>query len=405
MNGIVIKKHRLEQNMSQSGLCEGICAVSYLSKIEQNKVEPSYEILWLLLDRLGLEIPKKPLDCYEYKYRIYDVIKNLEMGFEEVARESYQALKGEAHIFNIMELSIDWWLLEGYYLYDDNLLEDLSCKLKAIEGFKDVLTRLQRSHYHILNGFYFLEINQHEKAIKNFQECLGLRRDGLTLSYLAFANFSAGKYITTVTLGDKAYQKLVEEGNMYQAVNISLSVAAACSNSQQISKAIKIYERLLNINRYYRRSGLDQDIYYNLGATYIMNSHYKEGLEYLLKCFNDPQNKASYKQILLYQKITLAYIGLGDQKQGQAWIKKVLDLSQALTLDRNSSLYASIRWLSIYYDKSPETLEWISKTYEASKKDAHFGFQLFYGNYYIEALKNHRKYKEALEVSEALKLS
>ena len=32
--GILIRRERLRQNYSQEGLCRGICAVSYLSKIE-----------------------------------------------------------------------------------------------------------------------------------------------------------------------------------------------------------------------------------------------------------------------------------------------------------------------------------------------------------------------------------
>ena len=37
--GILIRRERLRQNYSQEGLCRGICAVSYLSKIEQGKVQ------------------------------------------------------------------------------------------------------------------------------------------------------------------------------------------------------------------------------------------------------------------------------------------------------------------------------------------------------------------------------
>lgn len=43
-----------QKKLSQSGLCYGICAVSYLSKIEQGKMEVSEEILKLLLERLEL---------------------------------------------------------------------------------------------------------------------------------------------------------------------------------------------------------------------------------------------------------------------------------------------------------------------------------------------------------------
>ena len=49
--GTMIRKYRLEKNYSQEGLCKGVCAVSYLSKIEQGSVEASPEILQGLLDR------------------------------------------------------------------------------------------------------------------------------------------------------------------------------------------------------------------------------------------------------------------------------------------------------------------------------------------------------------------
>ena len=52
--GLLLRKGRLEKDWSQEGLCKGICAVSYLSKIEQGKVEPSPEIMKLLFVRLGL---------------------------------------------------------------------------------------------------------------------------------------------------------------------------------------------------------------------------------------------------------------------------------------------------------------------------------------------------------------
>lgn len=53
-HGMLIFRERLRRNWSQEGLCKGICTVSYLSKIENGKAEPSVEILQLLLERLEL---------------------------------------------------------------------------------------------------------------------------------------------------------------------------------------------------------------------------------------------------------------------------------------------------------------------------------------------------------------
>lgn len=54
VTGYIIRRERLQRDWSQDGLCSGICAASYLSKIEQGRVEASEDILRLLYERLGL---------------------------------------------------------------------------------------------------------------------------------------------------------------------------------------------------------------------------------------------------------------------------------------------------------------------------------------------------------------
>ena len=52
--GALIRTCRLERNFSQEGLCRGICAASYLSKIEKGTVTPSEEIVQKLFAALDL---------------------------------------------------------------------------------------------------------------------------------------------------------------------------------------------------------------------------------------------------------------------------------------------------------------------------------------------------------------
>lgn len=54
MTGFIIRRERMRRDWSQDGLCRGICAASYLSKIEQGRVEASEDILRLLYERLSL---------------------------------------------------------------------------------------------------------------------------------------------------------------------------------------------------------------------------------------------------------------------------------------------------------------------------------------------------------------
>ena len=58
--GYLIRCERLAQNLSQEGLAKGICAVSYLSKIEQGQVEPGQEIIDRLFAALHIDFVREP---------------------------------------------------------------------------------------------------------------------------------------------------------------------------------------------------------------------------------------------------------------------------------------------------------------------------------------------------------
>lgn len=60
--GTYIKKRRKELKMSQEKLCEGLCAVSSLSRIENNQQDPSRNLTKNLLERLGL--PKEKFTAF-----------------------------------------------------------------------------------------------------------------------------------------------------------------------------------------------------------------------------------------------------------------------------------------------------------------------------------------------------
>lgn len=54
VTGFIIRRERMRRDWSQDGLCRGICAASYLSKVEQGRVTASEDILRLLYERLSL---------------------------------------------------------------------------------------------------------------------------------------------------------------------------------------------------------------------------------------------------------------------------------------------------------------------------------------------------------------
>ena len=116
LQGILIRKRRQMANWSQETLCEGICAVSYLSKIEQGKTEGSSEVLYLLLRRLGILWREEPEFCRETSNWFEEWYDRLFSG--ESIRELGPALAQHRQDYRNSPFFLDWlllsWLTDGH---------------------------------------------------------------------------------------------------------------------------------------------------------------------------------------------------------------------------------------------------------------------------------------------------
>lgn len=89
--GDLIKKRRLSLGVSQEDVCEGICAVSTLSKIENGVSVPRKIMLDKLVDKLGIKsddyynmVSDEDFDAEDLKYKI--IVENASRNFVEANR-------------------------------------------------------------------------------------------------------------------------------------------------------------------------------------------------------------------------------------------------------------------------------------------------------------------------------
>ena len=95
VTGFIIRRERMRRDWSQDGLCRGICAASYLSKIEQGRVEASEDILRLLYERLELPWYGGESALPALSERIDELYELVYSGEFEVLREKISALAPE----------------------------------------------------------------------------------------------------------------------------------------------------------------------------------------------------------------------------------------------------------------------------------------------------------------------
>ncbi|MGB2992656.1 MAG: helix-turn-helix transcriptional regulator, partial [Paenisporosarcina sp.] len=100
--GHVIKLERIRNNMKQITLAQGICTPSYLSKIENNSIVPSQEVIDLLLNRLELSITQnKNLDDESYLKHIKEIYFNAVMNKDrELVAQQLKEINNERYMFS-----------------------------------------------------------------------------------------------------------------------------------------------------------------------------------------------------------------------------------------------------------------------------------------------------------------
>ena len=179
LQGILIRKRRQMANWSQETLCEGICAVSYLSKIEQGKTEGSSEVLYLLLRRLGILWREEPEFCRETSNWFEEWYDRLFSG--ESIRELGPALAQHRQDYRNSPFFLDWlllsWLTDGHPSEDVKDFvpamderQDAQLYLRLTERFQELLRKSDRSYFLLEAGKRLCWQGEHGDAIVCLQQ-------------------------------------------------------------------------------------------------------------------------------------------------------------------------------------------------------------------------------------------
>lgn len=405
--GALIKKKRLEMNLSQESLSKGICSISYLSKIESGKTDASEEVISLIYKRLFIAESVEASTLKSMFPLIDKALEELISGHMIQAEKTYSELLKFKEQLEDSEAVIDWMILRGYMAteaFDVDVLEET---MTSIEALATYFSEIQRYHFNILKGNLLNFKHEYTASIDWFLKSMFINRSGAVLKNLGIAYFYTGDYMLAVEYGNEAYFMLMDQGNLKDGLIVSLFLAGAYSNMGQVDKAIAIYKRVENLTQKFEHVESIFNVNYNLGATYLSVENHELALDYLKKALSVATVVNDWQCALLYQKLALCYIGLKDMTSARTWIKT---LREKMNLTGDASLKLSVEWLSHYLQtddpvKNPAYLDAIQRTYNASKQDSHFGFHTMYGKYLVEAYKAQRRYKEALALYEELNIS
>ena len=366
--GLLIARARMERGWSQEGLCRGICAISYLSKIESGRAEASEEIISLLFARLGIEWSEE-----------------LEAEAEELADKACEALftadyeefeeiltGGEAEKFRFTSRGVELELLNRVA---DGLREPLA---KDVEKSMDARTlALQR----ILQG--------------RAEEAIALMPCAYTYYEVGTAAYSRGDYVRAMEQLQRGYDIAAADGSPKLMLLCKLFLAACCSNrrdregmerhgiaARRIAKALGDTDAIEQLN-------------YNSAATAIECGEYEKAYAYF----------ANVPSAGMMEKHKLA---ICCEKTGRpVEAMSAMDEAEVMESDYPTTelarrMCALVRYRLEHEDylKSEEYGEMLLSVFESCRRELSAGYAIFHLPWVLEWYKANRQYKKALELME-----
>lgn len=193
MLGFLIKNERIQQNISQATLCDGICTVSYLSKIENENVVCNDEIYQLLFSALNITYIDEEEEIKVFKNKYEEYFSQLEhcADISLCNKMKYSSCCIEANLYLFMLMidqstvedikKIEWMssylnnetipvyaLVKSEYNYFHGNINDAMNVLMTPKLMNESWANWKIGQYHLFLGNYYASIEYAKEGYRLF---------------------------------------------------------------------------------------------------------------------------------------------------------------------------------------------------------------------------------------------
>lgn len=378
--GGYIKKKRKELNVTQDVISNGICSVSYLSKIENNQIIPKEFYVREIMDKLDVDKEYYEKDINDSLY-LNKLLQGIFYCDDPIIKKTYTEIQMIEHnlTINICKLV--------YYVYFGK--EDENQYVMMLENLVNNMNNFELKTYLLLASLYYISIDKFKIALEILLlgDKIDINNDYLTALYSEHTYLVKQRLLRKNSSSDD-YQNAQNIYNRFH--NNKRSVVLALWKSYYVSIE-NPEESLKELNRM-KISYLDdysKDFYYLIKAKSLFNTEFLN--ESILALNNIRENSSFF-----YQKTILLYeICLKEKDKDMCnSIKTILNNYKPDKFQLKHKVYYHYL-LEQGKDKVKEYLRNIAIPYSI-KIDDYYGLEK-YTNRIMDICIDNSRYKEAVQ--------
>ncbi len=398
LDGEKIYYHRIKKSITQGELCKGICSVSYLSKIENNKIEANLEIIELLFNRLGITYDDKQPSRVELKKKLNSWYRKIkERKYEEAKRLKEEISYEITRIEDPTILCLFNIFTARFYILNKDLqkAEEYLLKVEKMDKFfSDELSYYQNSFWGLLD---YLKGNL-EEALRLYQKAEKYSIPAKIVEpefvyQLSIIYSRLGKNFKSILSAHRALTEFDNNANYERSVDCHILIGISYYQIGDYDIAKDYLSKALNATNYLPDSiQVNSIIYYNMALVYSREKDHDNALKMLWKSI-DYDNDIDLQRSYLLAK---EYYGLGNVKESERWLLKGL----ADANNKPSTYFFKIKMLEMKMKNRENSNEYLllmkeAKEFFEEKRDQinlHMCYEKL-GNYYAKRF----SYKDACE--------
>lgn len=373
VEGILLRRERLRLGWSQEGLCKGICAASYLSKIEQGRAVASEEIVQRLFARMGIPWQGAPQVLEPLRVQIegaYDALFSFRM---EEFRESMKALEPQKEALRYSPFALDAMLLTALSQQHEALPQELETCMEARQlalqralqnRFSEAVALYPRAY------FYYLAADAASEHGRNYPAALELFQTGFEL---AAKEGSAHLMLLCRALAGNCYCNMLDVPNMLTQYEVA----------QRLAKALGDEEML-------------ETILYNTAAVRLETGEYAEAYAYYAGC--------AQPTVMTLHKLAICCEKLGRREEALAALDRADRMESSLPDTKTAHRLCALvrmRLENPAYLHDPAYGEALLAVFSECRERLPIGYASFHLPWVLEWYTAARQYKQAYELLRA----
>lgn len=361
----LLRRERLARNWSQEGLCQGICTISYLSKIEQGKASPSPDILQLLMHRMELPwFPSTP-EKEAFIENAYTALFSHDPDFAAHIRQA------DPQQFLYSPYGADWLLLKQFIHQGGTPLN---------EELELCLTKRQLALQRLLQGKY--------------EEAAHLHPSAFFLCAVGGHCYEIGNVPAALEWMQLGYQQAAQEGHPRVMLYCKLIMGNCYSNRRDLPSMQRHYRTARNLALALKDQDNLQSISYNIAATQLETGHYAQALAYFRQK-EAPSRMDLHKLAICYEKLDMLQeaqdaLDRAYTAEETAWMPEGLS---SLMLDT-----VRLRLTVPDYRTDPSYGAVLLECFRRCRQELSSGYAIFHLPWVLDWYESNRQYKQALQL-------